>query len=302
MSLPAFLVSLSLVLGALALGSSTALAIAAVMRSLGGWTRWPVSVLAKAVGLFPLSALVWSAVGLWVGHWGLSISSLMPAHAALDATDFASKIAHLIWWWMPPLFLLSVPVAAQLLSATCVGEHRPWYRQVRLAGCWAVFLLPVVEEAFHLPGAVAGLIPALHSPSSGSVLLLVMPVAALVVIWGCIASAWPRQPVPHRPTATDKVREGAVAIGLPPAEVWKRHLLRDQLRRSIATLASLAACGLSLWAAYGCPGHAAEHERLQAALHAALNTPAAPLLAAWPYAFCALLLWLLGRIILPRHR
>ena len=296
-----YLISLGLLAGALLLGATTAQALVMGVRGQGRWARWPVMLVAKTALLFPLSALLWSAIGCWVGHLGLPVSSLMPAPVTAETLDLLTRIAHVVWWWAPPVFLLSLPVACQLVVSSLM-TNRPWFAQVRRAGLLGLALLPVVEDAFHLPGILAGLIPALHHPGATSFLLEFAPLLMLGGVWWCLASAWPHAPVPHIPTDEDKIREGALVIGLSPQEVWKRHLMHGRVRRGLARLCSAAALAFSLWIAYGCPGSAAWSTRLRTAFDRALYEPIAPLSAVALPALCALSLWLLGRIILPRPR
>lgn len=299
MSPATYSVTLGLFFGALLLAVTSGLAVATMARGLGAAGRWPVLLLARAVVLWPVSTLIWAAIGCWVGKLGLPVLSLMPATDAEGA--FHTQIAQVIWWWAPPVLLLALPMSAQVLASSLVSR-KPWYAQVRQAGLLGIVLIPVVEEAFHLPGALAGLIPAWQMPGTPSLLLAFAPLAGLMAAWWCLASAWPRSPAAFQPEAEDKIREGALAIGLSPHEVWKRHLRHNQMRRGLAWGCSALALIFSLWLAYGAPGVAQVRDALQAGLQQALSWPLAPLQAALPYVLCALSLWLLGRMILPRTR
>ncbi len=301
MSLVSFIISLGLLLGALLLAVTTAMGLAAIARLPGGWTRWPLAVAGKGAALFPLSALAWAAIGLWAGRWGMPVGSLMAAAVDPTLLDFSSRLAQAVWWWVPPLFLLALPLTGEFLAGLLVGREA-FHRQVRRAGLLGIVLLAVIEDAFHLPGALAGVIRGLHSPETVSLFLTLGPPAVLGIVWWCLASAWPRTPVPYQPGGEDKIREGALAIGLSPQEVWKRHLMRNQLLHGLATLCSAAAWIWIVWIAYGCPGHAGLSHEFHEAMRAALTDPAAPLRFAWPHALCALFLWMLGRIFLPRPR
>lgn len=299
--LVSLIVSLGLLFGVLLLVVTTAQALATVARGLGAWARWPVAVLVQAVALFPLSALVWAAVGQWVGQCGLPISSLMPAAMDPAQEDSLSRLATAVWWWAPPLFLLALPLTAHLLAACLVGR-RPFHHQVAMLGLPAALGLAVVEDAFHLQGALAGLLPALQPGATVSVLGALLPAILLAGFWVCVTLAWPRRDEMFHPTVEDQIRDGALAIGLSPEEVWRRHLWQNQARRGVSMACSAAAWGLVLWIALGCPGEEILGVRFHAAYQAAVQTPQAPLLLAWPFALCALSLWLLGRIILPRPR
>lgn len=302
MSVTPYLFSLGLLLGALLLSATSALAIGTFIRGLKGSGKAGALLVLKWIALFPLTALVWSAIGGWVGQLGLPISSLMPsAVVESGGLDWMSRMAHLIWWWAPALFLLSVPLTAQLLVSSLIGQQ-PWHSQVRWAGFYGVTLLPVVEEAFRLPGAVASLIPALHLPSPSSFFVVCLPLVILAVLWWILSEIGPRNPVSFVMTAEQKVRDSAIIIGLPEGEIWRRHLMRGSLLRRFAQVTSFLAVAVTLWVAYGCPGHTVWSQQLDAALRSALTDPQSPLLAALPYSLCALSLWALGRIFLPRPR
>lgn len=296
-----YLVTLGLFFGALLLAVTSGLALAAVARGLGTMGRWLVQMVAKAVVLWPLSALIWAAIGCWVGQLGLPILSLMPAVEAEGVGEMPMQMAQVIWWWAPPVFLLALPMSAQVL-VSALGSRKLWYAQVRQVGLLGIVLIPVVEEAFHLPGALAGLVSALQMPDTPSLLLVLAPLAGLMAGWWCLASAWPHSPTPYPAGADDLVREGALAIGLSPHAVWKRHLRRNQMRRGLAWVCSALAMILSLWVAYGWPGLAVMGAAWQDALQQALTNSLAPLQASLRYALCALSLWLLGRMILPHQR
>ena len=301
MLIVSLLVSLSLLLGVLLLTVTTAQALAAMARGLGTWARWPLALLSQALALVPLSVLIWAAVGQWVGQWGLPISSLMPTATDPAQEEALTRLATWVWWWAPAMILLAVPLSAHLLASHLVGR-RPFYQQVAGLALPAALGLAVVEDAFHLPGALAALLPALQPGATDSVLGALLPMFLLAGFWACVAHAWPRQPeVYHRP-AQDQIREGALAIGLSPQETWRRHLWQHDARRVISTLSTIAAWGLALWIALGCPGHPVLAAQFHASYTAALQTPEAPLWLAWPYVLWALSFGLLARIILPRSR
>lgn len=80
-----------------------------VMMNLGFW-------LGKAAVFFPMSALAWSFLGLWIGQLGYPIWTLMPVARSAENLRTADLVAHLVWTWAPALGLLSVPLTGQCLS------------------------------------------------------------------------------------------------------------------------------------------------------------------------------------------
>jgi hypothetical protein len=296
-----YLISLGLFGGSLLLAVTSGLALSILFKQGGKSGRWPLLLLAKTVVLWPLTALLWPVTGYWVGHLGYPVLSLMPAMEAAGQGDVASRVASIIWWWGPPVFLLALPLAAQIL-ASVVEAKKPWYLQVREAGFLGVLLLPVIEHALALPGALSGIVPALNAPTaSHSLLFALVPWAGLALAWYCLAAAWPRSATSYQAQAEDKIREGALVIGLSPQEVWQRHLRRNQVYRILAKVCSVLALGLTLWVSYGWPGLGEMSREWQQVLEQSISQPMAPVAAAWPYALCALSLWLLGRIILSRQ-
>lgn len=296
MSFSAFILSFGLLLGALLLSVTAAQALAAVLRRV----RWPAAFSAKIIALFPLAAWIWMAMGFSVGHLGLPVGSLS-LMTGDQATDTATRIAQIIWWWAPPVFLLALPLTAELLFACLVGK-RPLFSQIRLVGWLAIALQAIVEDAFHLPGALASLVPSLHSANPSLIAGALVAPAFMAVVWWTIMGIWPRKSQPYQPTREDLIRDGALAIGLSPEEAWKQHLLPGQIRRGLAAAFSLAAWAISLWASLGCPGQPELGKAWHQALNRALGDPLAPLYTAWPYALCALCFWLTGRIVVPRNR
>ncbi|MCW0219971.1 MAG: hypothetical protein OJI67_16725 [Prosthecobacter sp.] len=301
MSSVPFINSLALFLGAMILSVTSSLAIATLWKPLGKTLAWPLILAAKGVALFSLTALIWAFIGLWVGHLGLPVSSLMLTPGDALSLDFTARLAQAIWWWVPPIFLLSVPLTAALLAGRLLAQ-RSWYAQVFLVGLFGIALLGVVEDAFHLPGALAAWVPKMQSTSDAQFTLLLWPPVVLGLIWWGIVAACPRTPATYTPTSADLIRDGSLVIGLSPWQAWKQNQMATDLRKILSFLFSCAAFCLSLWVAYGCAGAGSLRHEFHAAYRVVINDPWAPLLVAWPYALCALLLWVVSRIILPRSR
>lgn len=80
-----------------------------VMMNLGFW-------LGKAAVFFPMSALAWSFLGLWIGQLGHPIWTLMPVARSAENLPTLDLVAHFVWTWAPALGLLSVPLTGQCLS------------------------------------------------------------------------------------------------------------------------------------------------------------------------------------------
>lgn len=299
MSVSAFILSLDLLLAAMLLSATSALALTVLLR----WIRVPAAVLAKAVVLFPLGAVVWTAI-IFMSRLGLPVGSLTLMTGG-GSLDLMSRLAVEIWWWVPPVFLLSVPLTLNLVSLQLLASRRPWSLQVRHTGWLALPLQAVVEDAFHLPGALAPVVAALYSLLPTQIVAALIAPALLAGLWWVLMNLWPWKPQPYAPTREDQILEGAIAIGLSPEEAWSRHLKPLQTRRVIATAFAAAAWALSLWVSFGFPGwpplSQAWIQHLSDSLNSANLMPAI-LEATWPFGLCILYLWGMSRIFRPRLR
>lgn len=297
MSFEPWLLSLALLAGAWLLAACSA----RLLHFLTRWLpRWLIASLAQGVALFPQAALAWVFIGWWVGSRGLPVFSLMPV-AESSAWAPAQQWALLAWFWVPPVFFLALPWTAHHLSFLSRGCAL-WHRQSAATVLPALVWLAVVEDVFHLPGALAGIIPALHGQGGPSVLLALMPLAVLAVLFWLVISAGPRYELPYVPSAEEQIRAGALAVGYSPEEADRIHVRPRRIRRYIACIFSLASWALSLWACLGFPGDSVRQHAFEQAFGHALQQPWAPFQVAWPYAVCALFLWLLGRMIHPSRR
>lgn len=296
-----FLASAGLFLGAMLLACTTALMLVpdSLAARPAGALRRALAVVCQAVALLPLTALLWSAIGLWAGLLGRPVASLMPVVGDPGLMSAQDRLATEVWFWAFPLFVLALPLACRLLAIRLLGE-RSWSAAVGRTGWLALALLPLVEQAFLLPGALAGL--AEPWLAGGSLLLQGLPLVVLALLWLVVTRAWPWQPEPWLYTMEARIREAALAVGLSPQEVWSRHLRVRHWRRLAGAGLSWLAWGLVVWAAYGFPGRPVWRGQLADALDAALSCPLAPLQAVLPVLLCALSLWVLGRIIAMRAR
>lgn len=296
-----FLVSAGLFLGALLLASTTALTL--VPRTLwarpAGGGRRLLAVACQALALLPITALLWAVIGLWAGLWARPVASLTPVPVGNGLMSWADRLAVDVWFWALPLWVLTLPLACRLTAVRLLGE-RSWHAAVTRTGWLALALLPLVEQAFLLPGAVAELVNPVEV--SGSLLLQALPMAALALGWLVLCRAWPWQPEPWHYGTEERIREAALAIGLSPREVRIRHLRGRLWRRRLGAGLSWLAWGLSVWAAYGFLGRPDLGAAYSLALDAAITCPWTPLKAVLPVSLCALSLWVVGRIIAMRSR
>jgi len=332
-TLPLHALSLTagLFLGALLLATTSALALGIAFRNFALLGL----LLGRALSFFPVNALAWSFIGIWVGCYGWPIWSLMPLEASKESLPLAEHAARHIWLRTPPLLLTALPLAGHLLACVLPAlSHLPWphvecglrarglwqaarfYRQrlphawpeisvhFRSAGLLAAALLILVEDAFSINGIAAPVAHALRLHDVSTILPNAAALASLAALWWLLiwrTSAWRIPSVARRAGQSSAVQDGAVIIGLSRFEAWRSHCLPVQLRHLLAWLANTAAWGVTGLTAYTSligvwPGAALAHT-----IGIAFSHPFAPLEAGLPPLLCALSFWLLGRIIAPRY-
>lgn len=318
--------SLSLLVAAAVLATSSGFAVAAALRSFPTWLRKAAAAGCKALAVFPFAAIVWTLAGFWLGRLHWPIESLMPAPAA--------GAAGTVWKWLLPLILLAAPLAAELATWLLIQPRlqmepgltgrglnrslrfyhhelpRLWrlgggkiQRLVLLGAAYLVFL----EDALDLPGAGAFFAAALRSGETSpllaaSVAWLALTAAGCLLIWVLhrTFTGWPAAPVERRSNASAALIEGGVVIGLSRRAAWRRHVLPRQVRTVLGALC-IAASWTVVWTmlitAISRRGPGAF---LGGAGMLALDDYRAPLAAAAVPALWALSLWLLGRMMAPR--
>ncbi len=108
--------TLSLLVISMLFSWSSARLLAALLRASGPILMKTGFGLGKAAVFFPVSALAWAFVGLWIGQLGHPIWTLMPAAGVAENLPAHELTARFIWTWVPALALLSLPLTGQWLS------------------------------------------------------------------------------------------------------------------------------------------------------------------------------------------
>lgn len=297
-ALAAALCSLGLIGGALLLASASAellqLGLGRLHPRWRALLAWPV----QAVALLPVAALAWAAVGGWVGRLGWPIESLLPT--LTDPVAWPTAWARGLWTWMPPLFLLAIPLGAEWLAFRLTRPAAAASRQLGGLSLLAAAYLVAVEDILGLPGAGARVAEALRAEDPRALLhggLLLVAVA--LGLYG--VSALYNRRLPPAPAARARpVYEGALAIGWSPWQAWRRHRMPGQLRGALAFLLQAGARVLLVAVVAGSVRGQGPGQEIYQAARRALEAPLAPLQAALPFLLCALSLAVLGRIIAPR--
>ena len=117
---PAGLVSMGGTLGLLAAGMlfswSAAGVLAALLPPCGAGLMNAGFLLGMAAVFFPVNALLWWFLGLWIGRLGHPVWTLMPVAEVTGDLPAVDVAARLVWTWVPALGLLSVPLTGLWLA------------------------------------------------------------------------------------------------------------------------------------------------------------------------------------------
>jgi len=114
--MPAVTATFGLCVAAVSLAWCAAQPIADGIKKLGHMPVKTGFLFGKALAFFPIHALTWSFIGLWIGQWGYPLWSLMPTAERLANLAMAEQAARHLWTWAPALFLLMLPLFGQWLS------------------------------------------------------------------------------------------------------------------------------------------------------------------------------------------
>lgn len=233
------------------------------LRHAGFW-------LGKTMAFFPVTFLVWSFLGFWVGELEHPVWSLMPTDEEAMTLSAATPEAwaRWIWTWMPAVALAAVPLAGQALSLHLEADpHRRRWGWLGF-GFLALALLIPLEETLALEGVGSLVLQAFRQPD---------PAGRAAAVWSLMGTMV------------------CLVAALPFPARWRLDTLSgrgDGLRRLAAAVLKAAAwTGVLLFS-----------QKLLPELDSGqILPPPLPLLAAgWKPALCVLSLWVLGHIIQPR--
>jgi len=132
---PSIVATLSLLIVAVLLSRSLAGAVWFLLTSVGGQFQKAGFWLGRALSLFPVHALAWAFIGLWVGRWGFPIWSLMPVSADSKSLSFIEHLSQDLWTWVPAILLLCIPLIGQWMviftnSVPLLGTEQPTPEEV----------------------------------------------------------------------------------------------------------------------------------------------------------------------------
>lgn len=128
--IPSIVATCSLLIAAMLLSQTLAAVALSLMKFMGGWFQKTGFWLGLALSLFPIHALAWAFIGLWVGRWGFPIWSLMPVSVDSKSLSWIEHLAQGFWTWVPALLLLCIPLVGQWIvilsnSLPLLGTEQP---------------------------------------------------------------------------------------------------------------------------------------------------------------------------------
>lgn len=127
---PSIVSTFGLLMVAVLVSRSLACGIWFLLTSVGGQFQKAGFWLGRALALFPVYALAWAFIGLWVGRWGFPIWSLMPVSADSKSLSFIEHFSQNLWTWVPAILLLCIPLIGQWMviftnSVPLLGTEQP---------------------------------------------------------------------------------------------------------------------------------------------------------------------------------
>lgn len=115
--------SLVVLVIALLLALSLGLAAGLLARRLGGRVEACTALLGRALACIPIAMVAWGFVGVWTGHFGLPVETLMPAELPLQQDAWQITLARMVWEYLAPALLLALPLTGEVLHAMIIDAE-----------------------------------------------------------------------------------------------------------------------------------------------------------------------------------
>lgn len=112
--------SLIVLVIALLLALSLGLAAGLLARRLGSWAEWCVGLLGRMLACLPIAAVAWGFIGVWIGHFGWPVETLLPTLLPEAPQPWQTTLARTLWEFLAPALLLAVPLTGEVMH--CVVE------------------------------------------------------------------------------------------------------------------------------------------------------------------------------------
>ena len=107
--------SLIVLVIALLLALSLGLAAGLLARRLGSWAEWGVAFSGRLLASLPIAAIAWGFIGIWIGHFGWPVETLLPTLLPEAAQPWQTTLARTLWEFLAPALLLAVPLTGEMM-------------------------------------------------------------------------------------------------------------------------------------------------------------------------------------------
>lgn len=238
-------------------------------RRIGPRTERFIALLGRALACVPAVVWVWGFLGGWIGRLGWPVESLVPVQFPGSQDSLRVLLAHGLWEFLAPSFILALPLCGEMIHAIIVDgrsvvdldfslrargvprSSRLWLHHLRqLRPLLRVRLqslcliapvhLIIIEDALHFMGWGEGLAQRLRAGDSPGIALgLVVGAAMLALLCACLHLLRGRLHSAHR---------WVVTLAWQPWLLWALGLL--------ALLPSSFVSWIILWAAMLASGSA----------------------------------------------
>jgi ABC-type dipeptide/oligopeptide/nickel transport system permease component len=123
---PRALHSLALVLGSMAVATTSGLALAMIVARCGRVISGAVSVLGQALGAMPVIGIAWSCIVWLVNDQKLPIESLIPYTPPPERDAWELQWGRTLWAWLVPMSTLALALFGPWLSTCVTVLNRLW--------------------------------------------------------------------------------------------------------------------------------------------------------------------------------
>jgi len=107
--------SLIVIAIALLLALCIGLAAGLLARRLGAWAEWCVAFFGRLLACVPIAAVAWGFIGIWIGHFGWPVETLLPLLLPEAPQAWQTTLARTLWEFLAPALLLAVPLTGEIM-------------------------------------------------------------------------------------------------------------------------------------------------------------------------------------------
>lgn len=107
--------SLIVLVIALLLALCLGLGAGLLARRLGAWAEWCVAFFGRLLACLPVAAVAWAFIGVWIGHFGWPVETLLPVLLPEAPQAWQTTLARTLWEFLAPALLLAVPLTGEIM-------------------------------------------------------------------------------------------------------------------------------------------------------------------------------------------